>query len=69
MERFARRVRGVLVICVYLGVVICMVGSRGLVESIWGCPGAYLELLLVSVVRRGPHDGSGEFSQNVAILG
>ena len=56
-------------ICVYLGVVFCMVGSRGLVESIWGCPGAYLELLLVSVVWRGPHDGSGEFSQNVAILG
>ena len=46
-----------------------MVGSRGLVESIWGCPRAYLELLLVSVVWRGPHDGSGEFSQNVAILG
>ena len=43
--------------------------ANPLVESIWGCPGAYLELLLVSVVRRGPHDGSGEFSQNVAILG
>lgn len=46
-----------------------MVGSHRLVEFIWGYLGEYLEISVMSAVRRGPRDDFGEFCQIVAILG
>ena len=49
--------------------VIALVGSHRLVEFIWGYLGEYLEISVMSAVRRGPRDDFGEFCQIVAILG
>ena len=45
-----------------------MVGSHRLVEFIWGYLGEYLEISVMSAVRRAPRDDFGEFCQIVAIL-
>ena len=55
------------VVCVYLGVVICTVGSLGLVEFVCGYLGEYLGLLVMSAVWGGSTSDFGQFFPFVAI--
>ena len=55
------------VVCVYLGVVICTVGSLGLVEFVCGYLGEYLGLLVMSAVWRESTSDFGRFFPFVAI--